>query len=115
MANKASRKSPVSKDTASSDALGNLPDISHDIKIKYELFKEVLGTGKHEPVAPLKVNEMLMINVDTNITVGTVDKVKGNEIELSLNIPIVALKGSNLGIARNINSHWRLIGWGEII
>jgi len=95
--------------------LGNLPDISHDIKIKYELFKEVLGTGKHEPVAPLKVNEMLMINVDTNITVGTVDKVKRNEIELSLNIPIVALKGSNLGIARNINSHWRLIGWGEII
>jgi translation initiation factor 2 gamma subunit (eIF-2gamma) len=27
----------------------------------------------------------------------------------------VAFKGDNIGIARNIEGHWRLIGWGEII
>jgi len=27
----------------------------------------------------------------------------------------VVLKGDNLGLARNINGHWRLIGWGEIV
>ena len=58
---------------------------------------------------------MLMLSVNTTITVGTVEKIKNDEAELSLNIPVVALKGDNLGIARNILGHWRLIGFGEII
>ena len=33
----------------------------------------------------------------------------------NLNIPVVAIKGDKAGIARNIESHWRLIGYGEII
>ena len=57
---------------------------------------------------------MLMLSINTTITVGIVEKIKGNEIDLSLNIPVIALKGDNLGIARNLNGHWRLIGWGEI-
>ena len=55
-----------------------------------------------------------MLNVNTTITVGTAVSIKGDEIELNLNIPIVALKDDNLGIARNIEGHWRLIGWGTI-
>jgi len=93
----------------------NLPEISHKIKIKSNLFKEVLGTEEHEEVEPIKTKEMLMLSVNTTITVGTVEKIKDNEIELVLNIPIVALKKENIGIARNINGHWRLIGWGEIV
>ena len=58
---------------------------------------------------------MLMLSVNTTITVGTIEKIKDKDIELSLNIPVVALKGDNVGIARNINGHWRLIGWGEVI
>ncbi len=56
-----------------------------------------------------------MLSVNTTITVGVVEKLKDNNIELSLNIPIVALKGDNVGIARNIEGHWRLIGFGEIL
>lgn len=94
---------------------GKLPDITHNIKIKTELFKEVLGTEEHKNVEPIKTKEMLMLSVNTTITVGTVEKINKETIELSLNIPVVALKGDNVGIARNINGHWRLIGWGEII
>jgi translation initiation factor 2 subunit 3 len=94
---------------------GVLPEISHKIKIKPELFKEVLGMHENTKVEPLKVKEMLMINVNTTITVGTIEKIAKDGVELALNIPIVALKGENVGIARNINAHWRLIGWGEII
>ncbi len=94
---------------------GNLPDISHNIKIKAKLFNEVLGLKGHKKVEPFKTKEMLMLSVNTTITVGTVEKVKGDEVELSLNIPIVALKKDNLGIARNIDSHWRLVGWAEIV
>lgn len=94
---------------------GKLPEITYKIKIKTQLFEEILGISEHKEVAPLKTKEMLMLSADTTITVGTVEKINKNEAELFLNIPIVALKGSNVGIARNINSHWRLIGFGEIL
>lgn len=94
---------------------GNLPEITNKIKIKTQLFKEVLGIEDKKPVEPLKTKEMLMLSVNTTITVGTVEKISKDEIELYLNIPIVPMKSANVGIARNINTHWRLIGWGEIV
>ena len=94
---------------------GKLPEITHNAKIKTKLFKEVLGTEDKKPVEPIKTKEMLMMSVNTTITVGIVEKIKGDEIEVSLNIPIVALKGNNVGLARNFKGHWRLIGFGEIV
>ena len=93
----------------------NLPEITNTVKLKSEIFKEVLGSDKKERVEEIKTKEMLMLSVNTTITVGTVEKINKDEIELNLNIPIVAIKGDNVGIARNIQNHWRLIGFGEII
>ena len=56
-----------------------------------------------------------MLSINTAITVGSVKTVKGNEAEISLRIPIVPLKNDKIGMARNINNHWRLIGFGELI
>lgn len=95
--------------------LGILPDITYNIKIKKSMFKEVLGTEEHQKVEDVKTKEMLMLSVNTTITVGIVEKIHENEVELNLNIPIVAIKGDNVGIARNIDNHWRLIGFGEIL
>jgi translation initiation factor 2 gamma subunit (eIF-2gamma) len=94
-----------------------LPEISYKAKIKYKLFGEISGTAEHQKTDPIKTKEMLMLSVNTTITVGTVEKLddKMGEIELTLNIPIIALKGDNVGIARNIGGHWRLIGFGEIL
>ncbi|MAG10836.1 translation initiation factor IF-2 subunit gamma, partial [Candidatus Pacearchaeota archaeon] len=61
---------------------GNLPGITNSIKIKSELFKEILGTENKKSVEPIKTKEMLMLNVNTTITVGTVAKIKNNELEL---------------------------------
>ena len=94
---------------------GNLPEISKRIKIKFSLFEEVLGMEKHEKVAPLKTNELIMLNVNTSITVGQVISLKENEADFFLRIPIVPLEGENIGLARNVDGHWRLIGFGEII
>ncbi|MEK6842180.1 MAG: translation initiation factor IF-2 subunit gamma [Nanoarchaeota archaeon] len=93
---------------------GVLPEITYKVKIKAKLFDEVLGTIEKKTIDPLKHKEMLMLSVNTTITVGTIEKIKNDEVELSLNIPIVALKEDNVGIARNIGGHWRLIGFGEI-
>jgi translation initiation factor 2 subunit 3 len=56
-----------------------------------------------------------MLSINTTITLGIVEKISKENLEVSLNIPIIALKGDNTGIARNINNHWRLIGFGEIL
>ena len=58
---------------------------------------------------------MLMLSLNTSITVGQVIKTGQESVDLSLKIPVVPLKGESIGIARNLNGHWRLIGFGEII
>ena len=95
----------------------NLPEITYKIKLKSKLFEEILGISEHQIIQPVKTKEILMLSVNTTITVGTVEKVdkECKEIELSLSIPIVAIIGDNVGIARNFQGRWRLIGWGEII
>jgi len=94
---------------------GNLPDIKHKIKIKYKLFDEVLGSEEQKKVDELKTKEMLMLSVCTTISVGTVESIKNGEAVLNLNIPVVAIAHDQIGLARNVGGHWRLIGWGEIV
>ncbi len=94
---------------------GMLPEITDRIKVKYNLFSEVLGVQEKTKIENLKLNEMIMLSINTSITVGKIIKIKNNEIEFSLKIPIVPIKGESIGLARNINGHWRLIGFGEIL
>lgn len=92
----------------------NLPDMNEKIKIKCQLFSEVFGQENQSKIENLKLGEMIMISVNTTITVGKIEKIKNDELELSLKIPIVPIQRNSIGIARNINGHWRLIGYGEI-
>ncbi len=94
---------------------GKLPELATAINVRFSLFPEVYGSGEHKKVDPLKPSEMLMLSINTSMTVGVIRHVKGSMIDLSLKIPIVPFKGENIGIARNINQHWRLIGYGEIV
>ena len=93
----------------------SLPEISDTIKIKYELFKELVGIEQTAKIENLKPSEMIMLSINTTTTVGKITKIKDNEIELSLKIPVVPIKGDSVGLARNIHGHWRLIGFGEIL
>ena len=93
----------------------NLPEISEKINIKFKLFPEVLGEEKKTKVENLKTNEMIMLSINTTITVGQITKLNKDEAELLLKIPIIPIKGDSAGLARNIHGHWRLIGFGEII
>ncbi len=92
-----------------------LPNISEKIKIICSLFNKVLGDESQSKIEALKVGETIMLSVNTTTTVGKILKINKNEAELFLKIPIVPIKGDSVGIARNINNHWRLIGFGEII
>jgi translation initiation factor 2 subunit 3 len=94
---------------------GALPEITDKIKIKYSLFPEVLGTQENIKTEGLKLSEMIMLSINTTTSVGRISKIKGSEVEFTLKIPIVPIKGDTVGLARNIGNHWRLIGFGEIL
>ncbi len=97
--------------------VGELPEITDKIKIKFKLLPQVFGAKEAIKVDNLKPSELIMLSVNTAITVGLVKTInlKNNEAEIHLRIPIVPIKSENIGIARNINNHWRLIGFGELI
>ena len=76
--------------------------------------ESVIGMEKEREVEPIKTSELLMLSVNTEITVGNVIKIKDDEVELDLRIPVVPFANESVGIARNIDGHWRLMGWGEI-
>jgi len=92
-----------------------LPDPVNQIKISHTLFQEVLGMSGHIKVENIKKGETLMLSINTSITGGSVTSLTNNDLSLSLKVPAVLFKGDNVGIARNIHGHWRLIGYGEII
>jgi len=94
---------------------GKLPEITSEIKMKFELFPEIVGALSATDVQPLKSTETLMLSANTSVSVGIVKKATKDEALLSLKIPIVPFEKEKVGIARNINGHWRLIGYGEII
>jgi translation initiation factor 2 subunit 3 len=94
---------------------GTLPEITTTVKLKYQLFPELFSTAGPQKVEPLKMSETLLLSINTSMTLGIVKKLSPKEIELSLKVPIVPSPGENVGIARNINNHWRLIGYGEIV
>ena len=95
--------------------VGKLPVIANTINVKFTMFPEVYGAGGHVKAESIKPSEMLMLSINTSMSVGVVKHVKKDTMDLSLKIPIVPFKGDNIGIARNVNQHWRLIGYGEII
>lgn len=90
----------------------NLPEITNKITIKHQVFKEQIGGV---PIPALKPGETLMLSINTSVTVGSIIKLNKDEAEISLKIPIVPFKNDKVGLARNINNHWRLIGHGEIL
>jgi translation initiation factor 2 subunit 3 len=94
---------------------GKLPPVLNQIKLKTNLLDRVVGSKDMESVSNLKQQESLLLNVGTARSVGVVEKIKGNEIEMKLKIPVCADKGDRFVFSRQVLGRWRLIGWGELI
>jgi len=94
---------------------GKLPDLIEYLKIKCYLFPEVFGLKEKIKVENIKPSEMLMLSIGTSTTGGIVSSIKSDEITISLKKPVIGFKKDNVGIARSVQGHWRLIGYGQII
>ncbi|MAG45706.1 MAG: translation initiation factor IF-2 subunit gamma [Nanoarchaeota archaeon] len=94
---------------------GKLPPLHSSLKLKTKLIKRVVGVEENLEVEPIKKDELLMLNVNSAVTVGQVANLGKNQIELNLRLPILASKEDHFAISRRIGSRWHLIGVGELV
>lgn len=91
-----------------------LPQTLDHPTLEAHLFEQAIGTPELVKVEKLKVNENLVLNVGTAVTVGIISTIKGDLIEVTLKRPICADVGSRIAMSRRIADRWRLIGYGII-
>jgi translation initiation factor 2 subunit 3 len=96
-----------------------LPDIYIQLDISFYLLRKIIGTKqvsneKSTKVETLKKKEILMINIGATSTNAKVIAIKDNLAKIKLSSPICTEINEKISISRNIQKHWRLIGWGNI-
>ncbi|WP_229234947.1 translation initiation factor IF-2 subunit gamma [Candidatus Methanoliparum sp. LAM-1] len=94
--------------------VGTLPPVWERFSIETELFDRVIGSKDDHIVENIKIGEPLMLNVGTATTVGIVQKVKKNLLEVELKRPVCAEEGSRIAISKRVSGIWRLIGVGRL-
>ena len=93
---------------------GTLPENSTEAKLKISLFDTAVGSGGETKVVPVKVGELLRINVGTAPVPAKVSKVKSDNIEVEFRRPVCLFDKGNVALSRRIAERWRLIGAGII-
>jgi translation initiation factor 2 subunit 3 len=94
---------------------GKLPEVFSSLSLQVNLLERVVGSEDLKEMAPIKLNEDLMINVGTARSVGTVIEAKKNRIQLKLKIPVCAEKNDKIVISRQVAGRWRLVGYGVVV
>ena len=94
---------------------GKLPKVWNEFILDVHLLQRVVGTKEELNVEPIKINETLMLNVNSAATVGTAIELKKNKIKCKLKLPVCADTNSRVTISRRIGNRFRLIGYGEIV
>ncbi len=94
---------------------GTLPPVWHEFELKVNLLERVVGVKDALVVEPIKLGELLMLNVNSAATVGSVVKIAKDHAMCKLKLPVCAQKGARVTISRRVGSRWRLIGYGTIV
>ena len=94
---------------------GKLPKTHQKLKLKPKLIKRVVGVKEEVEVVPITHGELLMINVNSAVTLGQVTDTSKNIISLNLRLPVVASKQDRFAISRRVGARWHLIGVGELV
>lgn len=94
---------------------GKLPPVWYSLKLSIKLLERVVGAKDELVVEPIKMDEFLMLNVNSAATVGKVVKLGKDIIECALKLPVCAEAGSRVTISRRLGDRYRLIGYGIIM
>ena len=90
--------------------VGGLPEATSTAKVKYELIKR-----KDMENPPLKMEEILAININTATTVGVVTNLAKGIATIKLKKPIVYDKSARVALSRKFGQRWKLAGWGSLV
>ena len=93
---------------------GKMPPVLHSFSLEPHLLERVVGAKDKLVVNPIKLGEMLMLNVNAAATVGQVKDLSKGLVKAELRRPVCADVGSRVTISRNLGQRWRLIGYGII-
>ena len=93
---------------------GTLPEVLDELTIETHLMSKVVGLPNEVSVEKPKLGEIWALNVGTAMTAGKIVKIRGNEIQLKLLLPVCAEEGQRIAISRKIAGKWRLIGYGIV-
>ncbi len=91
---------------------GKLPPLWYEINLETHLLQRVVGLKEEAEVKPFVKAEILMLNVNTEATVGIVAELGKNKIKCMLKKPICAPAGARVTISRRVGDRFRLIGYG---
>ncbi|MFH1174987.1 MAG: translation initiation factor IF-2 subunit gamma [archaeon] len=94
--------------------VGKLPPVWHELTLQYKLLDRVVGSKEDRKVDPLKLTEMLMINVNSCATVGIISGMAKDTIKCKLRLPVCAAVGARVTLSRRVEQRFRLIGYGII-
>ncbi len=93
---------------------GQAPKVWYEFQLETHLLDRVVGAKDKLVVEPIKLGEILMLNVNAAATVGVVKELGKNLIKCALRKPVCAEKGARVTMSRNLGQRWRLIGYGII-
>ncbi|HII71947.1 TPA: translation initiation factor IF-2 subunit gamma [Candidatus Woesearchaeota archaeon] len=93
---------------------GKLPPVWQSFRLETNLLERVVGSKEDIEVEPIKLNEPLMLNVNSAATVGVVTELHKGGISCILKLPVCADVGSRVTISRRVGTRFRLIGFGMI-
>ena len=94
---------------------GKMPQLYNEFDLQQHLLKRVVGSKDELVVEPIKKGEILMLNVNSAATVGTVVELKKNVIHIKLKLPVCCNLTDIITLSSRIGTRWRLIGHAEII
>ncbi len=91
-----------------------LPPVLDMLTLETHLLERVVGAKDDILVEPIKMNEPLMLNINSAATVGVVSDMGKDEVSCVLKLPVCAEPGARVTISRRLGTRFRLIGYGII-
>ncbi len=106
----------VKSDALSGTVIGKevLPPVWTELELQTYLLERVVGAKDKLVVEAIRINEPLMLNVNSAATVGFVRRIEKGQIFCELKLPVCAEPGSRVTVSRMVGNRWRLIGYGII-
>ncbi|NCP97488.1 hypothetical protein GW820_01210, partial [archaeon] len=85
--------------------------LSNIIKIDYNKIERLIEPNQSE----FKIGERVVLVIGSSAQVGVIKKInKNNEFEIMLARNAAFYPKNKVAVSRNVNSRWRLAGYGEI-